>query len=363
MSDVLRFRDSLPADDALRHAIDAAITVVEQAMHVYRHGELVFSFNGGKDSTVVLHIIRAALAQRLAAEAAAAEAAAARVIVDGAPHSNGGSHGSTDVSAAVADAAAIGAAFASRAAPIYFDSPGSADFPEVLEFMAAATRVAGLGSVRTLAGFKAGMAELVREGVRGVIMGTRRTDPDGHGLEHFSPTSLSWPPCMRICPVLEWDYGQVWAFLRGVGVPFCVLYERGYTSLGGRADSWPNPRLLKAEGEGAVEGGNGAGAAASVGAVPAAAAAAGGRGERETSRFHPAWALVDSCDERLGRQRRPARSPDSAAAADSAAAVCVAVAADTAAAAAAPALSADKVGGGSEERRDGGVGAPLAGGR
>ncbi|CAK0892447.1 unnamed protein product [Prorocentrum cordatum] len=66
------------------------------------------------------------------------------------------------------------------------------------------------------------------------VMGTREGDPHGSDLETFSPTSEWMPPGMRVNPILRWDYGQVWSFLRGFELPYCSLYDFGYTSIAKR---------------------------------------------------------------------------------------------------------------------------------
>jgi len=40
----------------------------------------------------------------------------------------------------------------------------------------------------------------------------------------------------------------VWCFLDRFELPVCELYAHGYTSLGKRADTAPNPALLRADG-------------------------------------------------------------------------------------------------------------------
>ncbi|CAM9564883.1 unnamed protein product, partial [Hapterophycus canaliculatus] len=65
------------------------------------------------------------------------------------------------------------------------------------------------------------------------VLGTRQGDPNCGVQTSFTPSSDWMPPFMRVNPVIDWNYGQVWGFLRDFGLPYCSLYDHGYTSLGG----------------------------------------------------------------------------------------------------------------------------------
>ena len=97
-------------------------------------------------------------------------------------------------------------------------------------------------------------------------MGNRRTDPWSADLKPFTQSSGDWPNFMRVFPALEWDYSNVWSFLRGFNLPYCSLYDQGYTSLGEISNSRPNPSL-----------------------------------KTESGTFKPAYELLDQNDERLSR--------------------------------------------------------------
>lgn len=66
--------------------------------------------------------------------------------------------------------------------------------------------------------------------------------------DFFCPSSRGWPPFMRVNPVLNWAYSDVWAYLRAVEAKFCHLYLEGYTSLGTTRDTAPNSALRRSDG-------------------------------------------------------------------------------------------------------------------
>ncbi|KAL8714326.1 MAG: hypothetical protein Q9220_001657 [cf. Caloplaca sp. 1 TL-2023] len=125
-------------------------------------------------------------------------------------------------------------------------------------------------------GMKAAFASYLSKNttIEAIFVGTRRTDPHGGKLSPsgFDVTDGGWPRFMRVHPVIEWRYAEVWAFLRHLKIPYCELYDQGYTSLGGTNDTHPNPALK----------------------IP------GSEGE-EKARFRPAYELEEDGEERLGR--------------------------------------------------------------
>jgi FAD synthetase len=80
-------------------------------------------------------------------------------------------------------------------------------------------------------------------------MGNRLTDPYSSKLSPIEASSPGWPEFIRIFPVLAWDYTGVWHFLREFNLPYCCLYDRGFTSLGEKHNSRPNPHLLREDGQ------------------------------------------------------------------------------------------------------------------
>lgn len=206
-------------DTRLKARCLKAIAVVSRALDLYGTRGVAFSFNGGKDSTVLLHIIRAALAQRQRLHEAAA----------GVP--NG-----------FCDDLPLGGV-------LTFFFHHDTDFPEIMEFTHATNKRLGLGMEVLTGDFKQGLEQLLQQThVQAIVLGTRRGDPNAADQEYFCPSSQGWPPFMRVNPILDWGYHDVWGFLQLAELPYCCLYDQGYTSLGSVSNTTPNGALLLEDG-------------------------------------------------------------------------------------------------------------------
>lgn len=182
----------LPADCA---AFNASLSVLVDSFRLFGPDKVYGSFNGGKDAVAVLHLMRAAMA---------------------------------------AYSVKAGRHFKPRF--VYFTP--SQEFPEVEAFVRETTTRYDLHLLEYDCGYVEGLSKCIdSHGSRsplGFVLGTRCGDPNAKGQQTYSPSSEWMDPVrfMRINPVLEWNYGQVWKFLRTFELPYCSLYDDGYTSLG-----------------------------------------------------------------------------------------------------------------------------------
>lgn len=85
-------------------------------------------------------------------------------------------------------------------------------FAEVEEFVASSVRTYSLSLLEYNKPMKAAFADYLHDtpSVKAIFVGTRRTDPHGEHLTHFDPTDHGWPKFMRIHPVIDWHYVDIW---------------------------------------------------------------------------------------------------------------------------------------------------------
>ena len=195
-------------DGYIAEKLHNAIDILTDALRLYGPDQLFSSYNGGKDAVVLMHILRAVVAKYSA------------------------------------DRGKI-----YRPKFIYFAVED--EFPEVLEHIKETAKQLALDLISYETNIKVGLQQHVDkmtsigQDTPAFALGTRKADPNCGNQDAFSPSSSWMPAFMRVNPILDWEYGHVWHFLRTFKLPYCSLYDQGYTSMGKRSDTRPNPALKR----------------------------------------------------------------------------------------------------------------------
>ncbi|URD85973.1 Phosphoadenosine phosphosulfate reductase family [Musa troglodytarum] len=230
------------SDRRLQTKYRNAVYVIQRAFALYEFEQVAFSFNGGKDSTVLLHLLRAGY-----------------YLHKGKSECFQGNLSDSMLNCPIRT--------------IYFESPSA--FPEINSFTYETATVYNLQLETIRLDFKSGLEALLREKpTKAIFLGTRIGDPNAVGQEQFSPSSIGWPPFMRVNPILDWSYRDVWAFILTCKVKYCSLYDQGYTSIGSIYDTVPNALLSIVD------------------------------SSSTTEIFKPAYMLSDGRSERAGRMKK-----------------------------------------------------------
>lgn len=263
-----QYQDSLELYDRLMECADSyvapgikeALNCLDHAYRLYGPESVLCSYNGGKDAVVILHLLRAAHA-----------------------------HYYREQNKTSQEVQPI------RPRAVYFDHKD--EFPEVLALLHDTVKEYDVDMVAFEQGisFSDGLRLLVENNFpsgtssntfpMAFVLGTRSSDPNAHSQGHFAPSSHYMPPFMRVNPILEWNYGHVWHFLRLFQLPYCCLYDMGYTSLGTVKDTRPCPAL--------------------------AVAGVVGTEKESVPKYWPAYMLRDWDQERAGRIKKESKKTKS----------------------------------------------------
>jgi FAD synthetase len=172
-----------------------------EATHVNLDRILV-AFNGGKDCTILLHLILLGI-QSLATTTG-------------------------------------------RIRLVYFRDVPEETFSEVEEFVEEVKNRYNMECIEVNNGnMKIAMEYIVQNHaeVNAIFMGTRSTDPNAGWMDYICSTSAGWPSMNLVAPLLHMSYAEVWRIIHELQIPYCSLYSRGYTSIGKRSNTLPNPLL------------------------------------------------------------------------------------------------------------------------
>ncbi|XP_055922988.1 FAD synthase-like isoform X2 [Eupeodes corollae] len=179
-----------------------AFELFNQLFQNYSPDEVFVSFNGGKDCTVVLHLLSQYLKQKENLQ---------NCVIN-----------------------------------VLYIRPEN-PFQEVEDFVAQCKQNYRVDMIEQQGSIKPVLEVMCAERpkLKAVLMGIRRTDPYGHDMKPMQQTDSGWPPLLRVNPILDWTCQDIWTYLLEKKVPYCSLYDMGYTSLGETTNTKRNKQLRR----------------------------------------------------------------------------------------------------------------------
>ena len=195
----------LPAKIQLNNKIEESLCLIRQTIqNLGGIDNMGISFNGGKDCLAVLELLKIAL-------------------------------GSENLH---------------KLKVFYFCGDQEEEWPEIIEFVKLVELKYSLSIKHEIyeKNIKLALESFVqKEKCLGLFMGQRHTDMK-KPITAIAKTDKDWVQIDRINPILNWTYYEVWAFLLMRNVPYCKLYDQGYSSLGTKSTTAPNSQLIRSDG-------------------------------------------------------------------------------------------------------------------
>jgi len=211
-------------DNLIGRKLKRTIDIIEESVRLFGSEGVTISFNGGKDCTVLLHIYFSVLYRLHQQEISTM-------------HSNNTSKISSYLNFKNKKILAIYIKGKKEPAP----------FSEVENFIESSVIKYNLElETKIYDSMKSSLHSLhvSHPQLKGILIGIRYGDPHAENMSYSVPCDSDWPPFIRINPILDWSYSDVWYFLRQLQVPYCTLYDEGYTSLGHTGNTIRNEALL-----------------------------------------------------------------------------------------------------------------------
>lgn len=128
---------------------------------------------------------------------------------------------------------------------VYFQQ--NDEFREITDFIQVIVKKFGINLITIKEdNFKSGIVQLMKiKPIKAIFMGQRIIDPHCLSLqkECNSDVNFGYPAFIRINPLLDWNYQDIWQFLLKNKCDYCKLYDFGYTSIGNQLNTMRNKKL------------------------------------------------------------------------------------------------------------------------
>lgn len=118
------------------------------------------------------------------------------------------------------------------------------EFPQVLKHINFVCSLYDI-DIQIFSDMKGALEQLInKHKVSHVFTGIRLSDPYGPKTSLVQKTDSDWPQVVLVNPLLNWSSTDIWKYIFDNNLPYCELYDQGYTSLGETTNTFKNHLLF-----------------------------------------------------------------------------------------------------------------------